>query len=66
MTFMSINVCDEFGAVVGCNTYAVDTVEEVAEAQAAMREAGLASAPVYVGEPDGLGDSYPNGQVVFA
>lgn len=46
--------------------FATDTTEEIAEAKAALRDAGLTSAPVYVGEADGLGDSYRNGQVLFA
>jgi hypothetical protein len=48
------------------NVYLTNTAEEIAEAQAALRDAGLASAPVYVGEPDGLGESYRNGQVLWA
>jgi len=44
--------------------FATDTAEEIAAAKAALRDAGLASAPVYVGEPDGLGDSHKNGQIL--
>ena len=46
--------------------YPVDTDEQVAAARAALREAGLGRAKVYVGEPDGLGDSYHNGSLLFA
>jgi hypothetical protein len=52
--------------VVGGLDYAVDTAEEIAVAKAALREVGIESAPVFVGEPDGLGDSYRNGQVLWA
>lgn len=52
--------------VIEDNTYPTNTLEEIEEAQAALREAGLAEAPVYAGEPDGLGDSYRNGQVLTA
>lgn len=46
--------------------YPTDTTEEIAEAKQALRDAELDSAPVYVGEPDGEGDSYKNGQVLYA
>lgn len=51
---------------IGEATYPTDTDEQIAEAKEALREAGLTEAPVYAGEPDGLGDSYANGQVLFA
>jgi hypothetical protein len=47
-------------------TYSVDTDGQVKEAQQALRDHGLDSAPVFVGEPDGSGDSYPDGNVLFA
>lgn len=43
----------------------VNTGEQIAAAAAALRTAGLASAPVYSGDPGG-GDGYPNGETVFA
>lgn len=49
-----------------CDTYLTDTDEQIAEAREALIDAGLDSAPIYVGEPDGLGDSYRNGQVLHA
>lgn len=48
------------------DTYPTNTAEEIAVAEEALRAAGLESAPVYAGEPDGEGDSYKNGDVLFA
>lgn len=45
--------------------YHLDTAEEIAEAQQALADAGIESAPVFVGEP-GDPESYRNGQVLFA
>jgi hypothetical protein len=46
--------------------YKVTTAEEIAIAQAALLEVGEPWACVWAGEPDGLGDSYRNGQILFA
>jgi hypothetical protein len=46
-------------------TYATDTVEQVAEAQAALAAHGLDSARVYAGDPD-CPDSYETGDVLWA
>jgi len=48
--------------------YRIDTLEDIAEAQAAMREAGLSEADVWVGDADSLAetDTYKNGQKLFA
>ena len=48
------------------DTYPTDTGAEIEAACAALRDAGLASAPVYAGDPDGAGDAYKNGNVLFA
>lgn len=45
--------------------YPVDTVEEIAVAVVALKDAGHDQAPVYVGDPDSP-DCYRNGQIVFA
>lgn len=45
--------------------YPIDTDEEIAEAQAAMRAADLKEADVYVGDPDSP-DCYKNGRKLFA
>ena len=45
--------------------YFVDDLAEIAVAQEAMREAGLAEVKVNAGDPD-CPDSYRNGQVLFA
>ena len=47
-------------------TFPTNTTEEIAEASRALFAAGLATAPVYAGEPDGEGDSHRNGQTVYA
>jgi hypothetical protein len=52
--------------VIGEETYPVDTTEQIALAQASMQAADLEEADVYVGEPDGLGDSYKTGRKIFA
>ena len=46
--------------------YPCDTASEIADAEIALRDAGLKQADVYVGDPDGSGDSHKNGQLVFA
>lgn len=51
-TFVVIPRSDEEGRPLDPDTYPLDTDAEVAEARAAMREAGLESAPVWSGEPD--------------
>lgn len=47
-------------------TYYTNTSEEIAAAMRALRDAGIAEAPVFAGEPDGLGDSYRNGSTLSA
>jgi len=51
---------------IGETTYCLTSDSARAEARAALRDAGIESAPVYVGEPDGSGDSYKNGEILFA
>lgn len=46
--------------------YSVDTDEEILEARKALREHGIEKSDIWVGSPDGLGDSYRNGHVLFA
>lgn len=46
--------------------YTLSTPEEIESARVALRDAGVESAVIYAGEPDGLGDSYRNGQTLFA
>lgn len=46
-------------------TYLVDTDEQRLVAIDALRVAGLTEAPIYIGEPDGLGDSYKTGDLLF-
>lgn len=52
--------------------YRTDTIEEIAAAQQALREAGIEDTPVYATpvEPGEGGpshpDAYPNGQTLFA
>jgi hypothetical protein len=48
------------------DAYTLDTDAEVLAARIALRAAGLESAPIYAGEPDGEGDSYLNGNTLFA
>jgi hypothetical protein len=48
------------------HAYPTNTDEQVAAAREALREAGLESAKVYAGEPDGMGESYANGALLFA
>ena len=45
--------------------YEINTPEDIADAQAAMREVDLTACPVYVGDPDGP-DSYATGRILFA
>ena len=52
--------------IINDTEYTIDTAEQIEVAQAALREAGQPEADVYAGEPDGLGDSYANGQKLFA
>jgi hypothetical protein len=52
--------------VISEETYLTDTDEEIAAARQALRDAGLAEAEVFAGEPDGSGDSYRNGAKLFA
>ena len=52
--------------MIGDDAYVTDTDEQIEEARAAMRDAGLDSVAVYAGDPDGLDDSYKNGCVLFA
>lgn len=51
--------------VVDEESYPVDTPEQIEAAEEALKAAGEASAPVYVGHPD-CPDSYANGQILFA
>jgi hypothetical protein len=51
---------------IGDEAYPTNTSDEIAAAQSALAAAGLESAPVYAGEPDGLGDSYSSGQILWA
>lgn len=48
------------------NVFPTDTDEEIAAARLALRDAGLDEAPIYAGEPDGLGDSYATGSKLAA
>jgi hypothetical protein len=52
--------------VIGDETHKTNTDEEVAEARKALADAGLEKADEFAGEPDGLGDSYRNGNIVWA
>lgn len=52
--------------VIDEDIYTTNTADEIEEAKAALREAGAERAVVFAGEPDGAGDAYPNGQVLFA
>lgn len=47
-------------------TYVVDTNDQREIARAALREVGMHEAHIYVGEPDGLGDSHKNGAVLLS
>lgn len=51
--------------MVGEAAYEIDTRNGRNEAQDALAHAGLTEADVWVGEPDGAGDSYRNGQKFF-
>jgi len=48
--------------------YPLETPADIREAQAAMREAGLTEADVWVGDPESpeASDTYKNGQRLFA
>jgi hypothetical protein len=59
-------ICIPREGSVDVDIYEIETAEGYAAARRALAEAGIAQADVYVGEPDGLGDSYKNGAVVFA
>lgn len=64
--FIVIEHKDEFGMELReADVYPIDTPDELAAAREALHEAGLAEAPVYVGDPDSS-NTYQNGQVVFA
>ncbi len=52
--------------MIGDDAHVIDTETKLVAAQLALAESGIESAPVYVGEPDGLGDSHANGQVLHA
>lgn len=53
--------------IIADTIYPLDTDADVDDAKAALRASGLDSAEVFVGDPDGVeGDSYPNGQVLWA
>lgn len=52
--------------VIDEQAYETNTDEEITEAREALREAGLEVAVEYCGLPDGLGDSYANGNKLFA
>lgn len=52
--------------MIGEEVFVTDSDEQIEAARAALREAGEDSAEVYAGEPDGTGDSYKNGCVLFA
>lgn len=46
--------------------YQTNTDEQVFAARAALRQAGIECTDEYAGLPDGQGDSYPNGNKLFA
>jgi hypothetical protein len=46
--------------------YRTDTEAEIATVKRALREEGVPSAKVFAGADDGSGDSYENGQILFA
>lgn len=46
--------------------YLTDSGSQTLIARRALRAAGLESAPVYAGVPDGAGDSYANGYILNA
>lgn len=52
--------------MIGDAAYETNTDEQVALAREALQEAGLAEAAEYAGAPDGAGDSYLNGNKLFA
>ena len=60
-TYILIAIEDADGQIVEHNEYPTDTLEQIAAAEAAMREAGLAEADVWVGRDD---DAYKNGQKI--
>lgn len=61
-TYITIDINSDCDPV----TYLTDTDEEIAVARRALRDAGLAYEDIYVGDPDGEGDSHRNGNVLFA
>lgn len=52
--------------VINDQAYETNTDEQVTVAREALRESGLEVAVEYSGLPDGLGDSYANGNRLFA
>jgi hypothetical protein len=52
--------------VIGDDTLETNTDEQIAEARKALAAAGLQYADEFAGLPDGLGDSYRNGNKLFA
>lgn len=64
MTFIVIPRFDAEGYRLDPDTYPLDTDAEVAEARAAMREAGLESAPVWSGDEGS--ESVKTWMVLFA
>jgi hypothetical protein len=63
--YITIDRCTPEGQVVHVDCYAVDTYAEISAAKAALRDAGLESAPVYAGAPDDP-DSYESGQILWS
>lgn len=61
---MSTYICVERNGEAA--TYRTDTDQERERARQALRDAGLQEADIYVGEPDGLGDSYRSGAKLFS
>lgn len=51
--------------VIEDQAYETNTDDQVLAAREALREAGLEVAVEYCGLPDGLGDSYANGNKLF-
>lgn len=47
-------------------TFPTNTPAEIETAQAAMREAGITEAVIWIGEPDQTGDSYTDRKKLFA
>jgi hypothetical protein len=66
MAYICITPTAADGSPLDPLTYEVDSDEGRAAARRALAEARIEQATVYVGEPDGEGDSHTNGQVLLA